>query len=157
MLLLLLLPVFAAVQQDVPYKPEQEFSIKLDLKFMMRSASSDRSTVNFTESQAEYQKRTSSQLLPHLTLILTIHEVNQGESRMKIFKDGKVLMGNKKIETDKEFKLTVGFTDDAKDKISGYEHVIYFLTANKKEVNRIVITIEENGDYIVNGQKLGRL
>ncbi len=141
--------------QEVPFKPDEEFSIRLDMKFANRPTTSS-TQVNLAETQADYEKRLRSEPLPHLTLYLTVNEINQGESRMKIMRDGKVVANNRKFETGKEIKLDVGFTDDAKDRVSGYEHKIYFLSADKKEVNCILIVIESNGDYLVNGKKRGR-
>jgi len=150
------LMLFFQVAGDIPYKPDNEFVIRLDLKFISR-ASASTSQVNMSESREHYLKRTNTSQLPHLTLYITIKEANQGEVRMKIMRDGKVFQNNKKIELGKEFKLEVGYTDDAKDKVSGYNHTIYFLDATKKEVNKIVIVIEENGDYRINGELRGRL
>lgn len=109
------------------------------------------------ETRAEYLKRTSPDPLPHLTLYLTVNETAANEARIRIMRDGKVIFNNRKFETGKEIKLDVGFTDDAKDRVSGYEHVVYFLSADKAEVSRIVITINESGDYFINGQKMGRV
>jgi hypothetical protein len=142
--------------QEIPYKPEQEYTIRLDLKFLSRS-SANTTEVKVSESREEYLKRNNSSQLPHLTLYITIKETNHGEVRMKIMRDGRVHTNNKKIELGKEFKLEVGYTDDAKDKVSGYNHTLLFLDASKKEVNKIVIAIEENGDYRINGEMRGRL
>lgn len=155
-LLISILPAFTSMAQDIPYKPEQEYTIRLDLKFLSR-ASANTTQVKMSESREEYLRRTNTTQLPHLTLYLTITETNQGEVRMKILRDGATYVNNRKIELGKEFKLEVGFTDDAKDKVSGYNHTIYFLDAAKKQVNKIVIAIEENGDYQINGEKRGRL
>jgi hypothetical protein len=142
--------------QEIPYKPEQEYTIRLDLKFLSRS-SVNTTEVKVSESREDYLKRTHTFQLPHLTLYITIKETNQGEVRMKILRDGRVHTNNKRIELGKEFKLEVGYTDDAKDKVSGYNHTLLFLDASKKEVNKIVISIEENGDYRINGEMRGRL
>ncbi|MBX2957132.1 MAG: hypothetical protein KF846_13300 [Cyclobacteriaceae bacterium] len=153
---LLLFVSIILLYQDIPYKPDDEFSIRMDLKFKLRPQSAS-NTVNVSETMAEYQKRNSTNQLPYLILYVNVKHVNQGEIRMRVLRDGKNTINNKKIELDKEFKIEVGFTDDAKDKISGYEHIIYFMDADKKDINRIVITIDPNGDYFVNGQKRGRL
>lgn len=153
---LLLFVSIILLVQDIPYKPDDEFSIRMDLKFKLRPQSAS-NTVHVSETMAEYQKRNSTNQLPYLVLYVNVKRVTQGEIRMRVLRDGKNIMNIKKIELDKEFKIEVGFTDDAKDKISGYEHIIYFMDSNKKDINRIVITIDTNGDYYVNGQKRGRL
>jgi hypothetical protein len=126
------------------------------MKFMQRPAA-DPGRVKVDETRAEYLKRTSTDPLPHMTLYLMVKEAAADEVRMKIMRDGRSVASYRKFTVGKEIKLDVGFTDDAKDKISGYEHIVYFLSADKKEVSRIVITIDENGDYFINGQKRGRV
>lgn len=156
MLLILLFNLWITPIQDIPYKSDSEFSIRLDLVFKPRPTANP-SKVEFSETNSEYQKRTNPDPLPYMVLYVSIKDSNQNEQRMRIFRDGKSISGNRKFELMKEIKLDVGYTDDAKDKISGFEHIIYFLTADKKEVSKIVITIAENGDYFVNGQKRGRV
>lgn len=142
--------------QDIPNKPDNEFAIRLELKFKGRQLSKG-NEIKVSETIGEYERRTSVDELPYLILYVSFLELNLGESRVKILRDGKVFGNNKKIEVGKEIKLEVGFTDDAKDKISGYEHILYLLSDDKKQISKIVITIEENGDYLVNGQKRGRV
>ncbi|MBX2969202.1 MAG: hypothetical protein KF803_07505 [Cyclobacteriaceae bacterium] len=156
LLILVVLYVFVYPDQEVPFKSSEEFSVRLDMKFMQRPAA-DPGTVKVDETRAEYLKRTSTDQLPHMTLYLLVKEAAANEVRMKIMRDGKSVVSNRKLTIGKEIKLDVGFTDDAKDKISGYEHIVYFLSEDKKEISRIVITIDENGDYFINGQKRGRV
>jgi hypothetical protein len=156
LLILVVLYVFVYPEQEVPYKSSEEFSVRLDMKFMQRPAA-DPGTVKVDETRAEYLKRTSTDPLPHMTLYLLVKEAASNEVRMKIMRDGRSVASHRKFTVGKEIKLDVGFTDDAKDKISGYEHIVYFLSDDKKEVSRIVITIDENGDYFINGQKRGRV
>jgi hypothetical protein len=153
LLVALLLPNVQA--QDIPYKPDEEYTIRVDLKFKPRPMA-DATRVEISETRAEYDRRTSTDQLPFLNLYITTKESAWKETRLKVLRDGKVLMGNRKIELGKELKIEVGFTDDAKDGISGQEHIVYYMDESKKEISRIVITIEKNGDYIVNGVKRGR-
>jgi hypothetical protein len=141
--------------QDIPFKPDKEFTIRVELKFKPRPLETS-TRVELSETRAEYERRTSTDQLPFLTLYLTTHEVPFAETRMKVLRDRKVIMGNRKIELGKELKIEVGFTDDAKDGISGYEHAIYYMDESRKEVSRILITIDKTGDYYVNGVKRGR-
>jgi hypothetical protein len=156
MILFLLFFLMTPEVQQVPYKPENEFSVRVDMKFKSRPIDGT-PKIDFTETQKEYDRRTSSSQLPFLTLFITVTEASQGETRMRIMRDGKQTASSKKFDLGKEFPLEVGFTDDAKDGVSGYEHVIFFLKPDKKESNKIVIRIERNGDYYINEQRLGRL
>ena len=153
---ILVIGLFIQPFQDIPYKPDNEFEIRLDMKFKSRPTA-EINKLDFVETTAEREKRMDAGSLPYVSLFVNIKEVNQGEVRMKIYQDGKSTSVNRKVELDKEFKIEIGYSDDAKDKISGYEYIINFLSIDKMEINKIVITIESNGDYLVNGQKRGRI
>ncbi len=156
MILLTFFIAYLGLIQDVPYKSDDEFAIRLDMKFKSRQLTKANEVI-VSETHGEYDRRTNVSELPYLVLYVTINEVKNGEARIRTYRDGKVFGNLKKIEVGKEIKLEIGYTDDAKDKISGFEHILYLVNDDKKQVSKIVIRIEENGDYIVNGEKRGRV
>lgn len=144
-------------QQDVPFKPKEDFEIKLDLTFKQRKISTDEHTVHINETAEDNERRTNTDPLPYLTLRLKILKIQTEEVRLKVIKDDGVPIMNKKLAGNSEFNLEVGFMDDAKDHVSGYKHVIQFLSADKKQVSQIVIEFDKEGSYFVNGEKRGKL
>jgi hypothetical protein len=142
--------------QEVPYKPDEEFTIKFNLSFKQRPARSS-ATVNYTETRAEYEKRTSSDLLPYLVLEVSIDSIKSSEMRIKVIRDHRETVLTKKVSKGLSFKLDIGFTDDAKDQVKGYLHTISFYDSDKNETSRIVIEFDKDGNYLVNGQKRGKI
>lgn len=142
--------------QEIPHKAQREFEIKFDMSFKQRPVASNY-TVRLEETKEERDRRTSSDLLPYLILKVKILELQPEEIKMRAIRDGNTQVFNKKVSAGAEFKLDLGFTDDVKDGISGYKHVIEFLSAEKKIVSQILIEFDKEGNYMVNGEKRGKI
>lgn len=141
--------------QEVPYKPDAEFELKISMTFKNRPPA-DVTKVKVEETFGEHQKRTNTTPLPYLVLFLNVITAGEDEARLSVSKGGKGFL-TRKVEPGKEIKLDMGFTDDIKDRTSEYEYIVTFLSDNKKPVTRIVIYFAEDGDYLVNGVKRGKI
>ena len=113
--------------------------------------------MDLDETFRENQKRTGSASLPYLKLLIRIFKVQSGEVKLKVVQDDLSIILSKKISHITEFKLEPGFTDDIKDRISGYKHVIQFYSSDKKVMSQIVIEFDTDGNYFVNGEKRGKI
>jgi len=151
-----LIAFFVLIQDEAPLKSKEDFEIKFDLSFKQRSHANE-STVHLNETHAEHEKRVSTTPLPNLKLLVKILKVQPAEVKLKVIKDDTSAVLTKKITQGMEFRLELGFTDDIKDRISGYKHVIQFLSSEKKVLSRIVIEFDEDGNYFVNGEKRGKV
>ncbi|MBT1696785.1 hypothetical protein KK083_07865 [Fulvivirgaceae bacterium PWU4] len=140
--------------QDLPFKPKEEFEIKLDYKFKQRP-SPERSVVNLSETRAEHDRRTSNDMLPYLVLQVKMLKLND-ESRIRVTNNLDSKPFNKKIEEGIVVPLDLGFTADVKDRVTAHEYVITFLSPQKSEVSRILINVDKDGSFFVNGEKRGR-
>ncbi|MBX2943428.1 MAG: hypothetical protein KF860_13885 [Cyclobacteriaceae bacterium] len=142
--------------QEVPYKPDEEFTIALDLSFKQRPPASNYN-YNFDETSREYQKRTMPGATPYVILSISINKVNENETRLKIFQGDEKMVLSKKLNKKLEFKIDAGYTDDLVDQLPGHYHIISFYDNNKKEVSRIVINFDKDGNYFVNGKARGKI
>jgi hypothetical protein len=139
--------------QGLPYKPKAEFDIQLDYKFKARPAES--STTLLAESQIGNNNKTSSALLPYLILNVKINKLNN-EMRLRISNNLNTKFQTRKVAEGTIFPINMGFTADVKDRVAPHEYVLTFLSPEKSETSRIVIHVEEDGSFIVNGEKRGR-
>ena len=137
------------VQDEIGYKPKDEFEIKLDLSFKQKSNSDD-------DGNIYREKKTATGLLPYLKLDVRILKLQPGEVKLKVIRDSKDAVLNKKLSGTLEIKLEVGYTDDIKAGISGYKHELLFMSAEKNVLSRILIEIDKEGNYMVNGEKRGK-
>lgn len=141
--------LFALTFQEIPFKPDSEFEIRLDYSFRQKPARDD-VTVSF-----EPISSSSGGQLPFLILHLDVKEAN-GASRIKVTSNKSSSIYNRKFKPGADYEIEVGFTDDAKDKVTANEYTIWFLDDNKQVLNRIFIEIKEEGDFFINGVKRGK-
>ena len=136
----------------VPYKPANEFTIKLDYTFKQRPTH-DHITLKYDQPTASSP---NGAILPYLVVNISIDSLNQGETRVKISNNKMGAASVKRARTGMVVSVHIGFTDDAKDGVTANEFTLLFLDAEKSEVNKIVIKIDEEGNFFVNEEKRGK-
>jgi hypothetical protein len=141
--------------QDIPYKTSNEFEIRLDYQFKNREAA-DRNRIELNETRAEHERRTSTAVLPYLVLHVKLLKLSEEEVKIKITDNFGKTVGTKKITTGTVIPLDVGFTDDVKDRVSAHQYNMTLISPDKKFTSRIVVHIEEDGTFIVNGERRGK-
>jgi hypothetical protein len=156
MKLLTILFCLAFVVQEIPLKPKEEFEITLDYKFKQRSLDANAKAVYMDETNKERDRRTSTALLPFLILNVKMLKLPQAEPKIKISNNHNPRVVTRKVSEGTIIPIEVGFTDDAKDRVSAHQYVLTFLTPEKSETNKIVIFIEEDGTFLVNGERRGK-
>ena len=151
-----LIIIFAIVLfQDVPLKSSEEFEIKLDYQFKPRP-SGDNNTVRLGESVRANKHRAGAGVLPYLILNITLHKLQEPKMRMRISTNIDDRALTKKIEPADVVQLDMGFTVDMIDRVSAHKYTLTFLDASKEPVDKIVISVEEDGSFFVNGEKRGK-
>ena len=153
-LLLFIFSIFFLLQ-EIPLKPKEEFEIKLDYQFRDPPAKST-STIYVAETVAENQRRTSHTRLPYLILNINLLKLSDEEVRARVTNNFSQSGPAKKISKGKVIPIDVGFTDDVKDRVTPHEYRVTFLSDDKKELSQIIILIEEDGTFLVNGDKRGK-
>lgn len=134
----------------------EEFEIKLNFEFKDRPQR-DPNKIELDQTRKEYERTRPSGPLPYLYLNLKVLKQSPEEVRIRIIENGNKTVLNKKFDMNTVLKLDMGFTDDIKDRVSAYEYTVYYLTQDKNPVSKVVIYFEEDGTYLVNGQKRGKL
>jgi hypothetical protein len=148
------LPLFV-FSQELPLKPFNEFEIKLDYKFKQRPTESS-TTVHLNETAGERARRSSTDQLPYLKLNVSMLQFNSGETRYMVASNFSEKLAGKKVEVGSTLTLDLGFTDDVKDRVTAHEYYVTFLDASKKPINKIVIFVDRDGTFLVNGEKRGK-
>ena len=133
---------FLFQQESVPFKPTEEFEIKLEYEFRKRTPLSA-SEQMIREANQQPVKLNDASPLPYVILNLKIKEVSDQEVRLKVFQSDKPFFAKRKIEAGSEVKIELGFTDDMKDRVSAFEYTLYFLSEKKVEVSKIEIFVDE--------------
>ncbi len=146
---------FSPLQDDVPYKPDEEFSIKFEFGFVKRNDIKE--DFEMAQNSPYNAGKNDSSPLPHLKAIVEILKKDSLEVKLKIIRDNSVSVTKRKIELGEKVIIFSGFADDIKDQVSGYQHTVYFLNKEGDKVKKIVIDFDEEGFYYVNGKKKGKI
>lgn len=155
MLVKILLPfLYLLSLQDVPYKPSEEFELKLNFTFRPKPTSAGH-TVTFNET--EQRAKPDVGLLPFLSLELVLVESPDEEERVKLLANKSQVMLNRKLPIRERVNIELGFTDDIKDRVRPHRYSFLFLNREKQTSSRIEVYFEEDGSYFVNGQKRGKI
>ena len=153
-----LLFVLASIlpQDTVPFKPTEEFEIKLNFQFKERTRN-DPNKVELDQTRKEYERSHTGGQLPYLFLDFRVLKQQPTEARVRVLENDTKVVHNKKIDINTVLKLELGFTDDIKDHVGAYEFTILLLDDSKQPVSRVVIFFKQDGTYLVNGQMRGKI
>ncbi len=155
-LLIVLSALTLLLQEQVPYKASEEFKIELEYKFKPRPMT-DNSYIDLTETQREKERRTSGgNPLPYLILHISFQQLSATEVKVRCTDNNKKNKLSKKAEVNREYTLDLGFTDDMKDRVTPYEFTLILMSDDKEETSRIIMLIEPDGTFLVNGMRRGK-
>jgi hypothetical protein len=149
----LLFAALAFTGDEIPFKLKDEYELKMEFQFKPRPTEAGSYKV-----ELQYERISQSNgPLPYLILHLAVIKQLDDEVRIKVVtNDGKTLVA-KKLDKAKTVTLDLGFTDDLKDHVKPYEYTYFFLNAEKEVVRKIVVHFEEDGTYLVNSEKRGKI
>lgn len=156
MVLVAALFLLSCFQDDVPFKPDDEFAIKFVFTFNKRGEANKTDLVLSQVATSTYDRPDTSPL-PFMEVTLELLKKSENEVKIKVIRDNDFPVTKKKITEGMKMSVFSGFVDDIKDQVAGYNHVIYFLDKDGTAVSKIVIEFDEEGFYTVNGKKRGKL
>lgn len=136
-----LLSLLLVVQDNVPFKAKDEFEIKLAYQFKER----------------EQHSSTTSAVLPYVVLKLNLVKLNNEE---KLNVDTNLqpnFLIRRHLETGKEYTIELGYASDVRDHIAASEYIFTFVSPAKKPISKIIIRVESDGTFNINGERRGKL
>ena len=150
-----LLFFFALLLQhdQIPFKSNDEFELKLQLEFRKRPMQD----INTIELEKRSVPSTGGMPAPYLHINLRVLKVVPEEVRVKVTKNPNETLLTKKFDPNVVIKLDLGFTDDIKDRVSAHQYVVTYLSKERTPLSKIEIFFEKDGTYLVNGEKRGKL
>jgi len=151
--LAIILVLYLAIQTEVPFKPADEFQVSVDLKFKIKPSTYPTSTFSGSGDPLD---KSSSTTLPFLAVSISNLKIQSDEEKVHaVDVRGKSLF-KKKTSPTLLMHFDMGFVDDLKNKISSNEITVFFLSKDKKELRKIVISISDKGVFEVNGKWHGQ-
>jgi hypothetical protein len=137
------------LQEAIPFKPTDQFNIKLDYQFKVRP-------VDNTKAYESEIRTVSTSPLPFLNVNVEMLKLGEEEVKVRISNNKENALYVKKASVGSVLQVPFGFTDDVKDNVSSNVYTLTFLTKEKKEISRIVFFIDADGTFFVNGEKQGK-
>ncbi|GHN03037.1 hypothetical protein WSM22_45260 [Cytophagales bacterium WSM2-2] len=139
--------------QEVPFKPSEDFEARVNLKFKQRPPAYDN---NSFSSSGERLDKPKTDLLPFLEVSIEQLKVREEEVRVHVIDSkGKNLL-KKKTSPIPGLRFEMGFVADLKKRDAAHEITLFFLSSEKKELSRIVLTVTQDGEFQVNGKWHGK-
>lgn len=136
--------------QEVPFKSKDEFEVKLDYQLKQRPLP-DHNTVHLGK---DYERNPG--VLPYLVLNIKLLKLPSEKMRVRVTTNLREKAFYKKVDLNSLVELDLGFTDDMKDRVSAHQYTLTFITPDKTPVEAIVINVDEDGSFFVNGEKRGK-
>lgn len=146
--LALILTIFN--QHDVPYKASDEFELKVNYIFKDRPPIDRQIVINDDLAKA------SSGPLAYLMLEIKVLAVSNQEYKIRVVDSNGYPVFNRKAAVGTIIKIDWGYTEDIKEKLSPHEFTVFFNNSDKKPVSKIYMTIQDDGIFLVNGEKHGK-
>lgn len=141
--------------QDIPLKSADEFEVRLDYNFRPRPVA-DNNTVHLGDPPRGFGRRTNQGVLPYLVLYVKPLVLPEEKMRIRISSNEGGRFAMKKAILNSEIELDLGFTDDMKDRVTAHEYTLTFLSDDKEPIDKIVISVAEDGSFLVNGELRGK-
>ncbi|MBX7126072.1 MAG: hypothetical protein K1X47_10300 [Cyclobacteriaceae bacterium] len=141
-------------QETVPLKPSDEFEVLVDFQFKTRPQDANGNySVNFTDS--EKKTTYNGEQLGYLILNVKLNKLNEHELKVRgVNSMGKRVI-SRKVSTGTIVKLDLGFIYDIKKHYTANEYTL-FLSGAKSDTSKIVLTIQDDGTFLVNGVVQGK-
>jgi len=149
-----LLATLSLLTQDAPFKPKDQFEVRVELKLRQRPGDDDQS--NMLDTRNLYLPRNSVAQLPFLILHIRALTLNENETRVRIVDNNNKVLLSRKTKVEDVLKLDVGFTDDVKARTTAHAFTVQYLDADKKTISRIYLFIAEDGKFFVNDEQRGK-
>lgn len=140
-------------QEEVPFKPADEFKVNIDLKFKEKPSGYNTSTFSGNGERLDTQR---SGILGYLKVSVTDLKIREDEVKVAIISSAGKHLLKKKTSPVPELKFDMGFMDDLKSGAVPNEYTILFFSPEKKEVRKIVCKVLPTGVFLVNGEWHGQ-
>jgi len=153
MKVLVVLFSFIFFQDEIPYKPSDEFQVNIDLKFKEKSSEYN---PNSFDGNGERLDKPEKGLRAFLSVTVTQLKIQSDEVKIiAVDSQGKILL-KKKASPNLVLRFKMGFVEDLKNKRAPNGITVFFISPGKKELRKIVFEVSSNGIFAVNGQWHGQ-
>jgi len=148
---LLSLTIKIAIGQDIPYRDESTYKLSLKMEFKVEKPPNS--------NKIEFADKTKYSPEPQLYLNASLELITLVEDDYKIKVITNIGSGllSKKIKSPDTFLIKLGYANHMKSQTSPNKFTIQFINKEKKTTSLIILEIKEDGDFMVNGKRFGKV
>jgi hypothetical protein len=135
---------------EVPYRAKEDFEVQLKYNFKARPSKS------VDVAYEANPDKTTSGPLPYLMVDVKILNPKTEEVRFRCEDNFGRSVFNKKIGKILKYEIDMGFIDDLKDHVAAHLYTMYIVAEDKRIINKKELLVNEDGTFLVNGEKRGK-
>jgi hypothetical protein len=139
-------------QDQVPTKAAREFEISTKYELRKKPVS-DQPKIVF--EQKENNRESGTDMLPYLIINLKVKKWGTDVEQIRVVDSNGKQFLKKKQADEGLYTWDMGYVDDIKDKVTPGKFFVQFLR-EKKLTEQILVQVEEDGTFLVNGEKRGK-
>jgi len=149
--LLLCLHFCAVIRQDIPYRDESTYKLSLKMEFKFESAPN----INKVDMVNKPNYNGASQM--YLNASLKLLSLLDEDYKIRVVNNIGSVLVSKKLKSPDIFLVKLGFANHMKSQTSPNTFTIQFINKEKEITSQIILEIKENGDFMVNGKRFGKV
>ena len=147
----LILAFYFFLQEDIPFKNSDEFQVQVELKYKQKGSEYKPNSYSNDGTRLDNQGKVE----PFLVINIISLKILGDEVKMRAVDSKGRSLFKRKCSPD-DIHLDMGFLSDLKKSSEASGIIIYFLSAEKKELRKIALTILPDGTFQVNGKWHGQ-
>lgn len=153
------------LQEEIPFKPADEFDFELKLEFRAKPSLDEqvesghilyKLNSNKNDVALDNVQKYAGGDLPYAKMVIVPTRLSADEERIRIEDNLGNRIYNRKSVLNAPIEFDMGFTDDLKDHISPYKFDVIFFS-KRKETSRIHLYFDKEGSLIINEEVRGKL
>jgi hypothetical protein len=107
--------------------------------------------------EMENKKRYDYSPQMYLNASLELLNIQKDDYKIKIFNSAGTTLVSKKLKSPDTYLIKLGYANGMKDRTSPNTFTIHFINKEKKITSHIFIEINKDGDFMVNGERFGKV
>lgn len=140
------------LQVTAPLKANREFEVTTQYE-LRKKPTADNPRIVF--DAPESKRESGTDMLPYLVINLKVKKWHPEVEQIRVVDDQNKVFLKKKVNDDGHYTWDMGYVDDMKDNVTSGNFTVQFL-AGRKIQEAITIQVEEDGTFLVNGDKRGK-
>ena len=136
---------------DVPNRPDEDFEVVIDYNFKRKPMPNPEE-----KNVMEFYTTPELELLPHISVQVKLKNMKPNELKGRVIGNLEGMVTNYKKLGNKPIIIDFGFLEDLNENLVSNKYTLLILDKKKNTLNKIVLLIQKDGTFLVNGKVNGK-